>query len=158
MKIISVLGLLVILASAPLAANAQTATQVTIVSDPSVWYVSTPEGIAPSPEALIVYPELTTLPGPIPQHWNVTRLDPWTRARVIWLNGGASVVTWGTSRVLPNWHEYHTPFREMSNGKSYYTRHDLPMRHAMHAEFHMADRNDDGRITPNEHLEFFGEH
>ena len=123
--------------------------------EPSTWYVATPDGIAPSPEALIVYPELTTLPGPIPEHWNVTRLDPWTRAKVMWLNGGVRVVTWGSSRMLPNWHEYKTPFHEMSNGKRHYTREDLPLGHAMHAEFHMADRNGDGQISRYEHEDFF---
>lgn len=131
-------------------------SSITIVSDPSDWYVDTPAGPAPSPEALIQYPELTSIPGPIPEHWRVTRLDPWTEARVLWLNGSPSVVTWGTNRVLPNWHEYRTPFLEMSRGKAHYTRNDLPRGHAMHAEFHMADRNRDGRISRSEHTQFFG--
>jgi hypothetical protein len=136
-------------------AMAQQASQITIVSDPSSWYVETNQGYAPSAEALIAHPDITTLPGPIPEHWSVTRLDPWTQARVIWTQNGWVVATWSSSRILPNWHEYRTPFHEMSRGKSFYTRKDLPMGHAMLAEFHLADRNGDNRISPREHQSYF---
>ena len=150
-------GCLLAMLMLPAAAMAQTIpSSITIVSDPETWYVDTASGPAPAPEAFITYPELTTIPGPIPEHWHVTRLDPWTEARVMWLSDGPAVVTWGTNRVLPNWHEYRTPFREMSRGKSYYTREDLPKGHALLAEFHLADRNHDGKITPAEHAAFFG--
>lgn len=145
-----------LLCSLPLIATAQQASQITIVSDPSRWYTETDQGFAPSAEALIEYPDITTLPGPIPEHWNVTRLDPSTQARVIWTQNGWAVVTWGSSRILPNWHEYRTPFAEMARGKSFYTRQDLPIGHAMEAEFHMADLNGDGKISPREHRGHFG--
>lgn len=137
-------------------AYAQQASQISIVSDPSYWYTDTGAGYAPSQESLIDYPEITTLPGPIPEHWRVTRLDPWTRARVVDTSSGTAVVSWGSSRILPNWHEYRTPFREMARGKNYYTREDLPLGHALLSEFHLADRNRDGLITRQEHTRFFG--
>lgn len=137
-------------------ANAQSASQITIVSEPSMWYTETPMGFAPSAEAIISNPDITTLPGPIPEHWNVTRLDPWTYAKVIRTHNGASVVTWGSSRILPNWHEYRTPFYDMARGKNYYTKQDLPAGHALLSEFHFADTNRDGKITKQEHRAFFG--
>lgn len=88
-------------------AMAQHASQISIVSDRSTWYQddvsSQYRHSAPSPtaEQLIRHPELTTLHGPIPEHWRVTRLDPWTHARVLVLDGRVAVVTWGTSRLLP---------------------------------------------------------
>lgn len=95
---------------------------ITIVSDPATWYADErparglayvsnarcadvqsyviDERAAPPPEAFSEQPYITSLPGPIPENWHVTRLDPWTRARVMWLNGAWAVVTWGSSRAM----------------------------------------------------------
>ena len=156
------LSLLVISVLFSPVAMAQSQEQITIVSDPSTWYPHERSWdqddirwqAAPPPEAFIRHPDITTIPGPIPMHWNVTRLDPMTQARVLWTHEGWKVVTWGNNRVLPNLRDYRQPFSQLANGKSYYTRQDLPRDHAYFAEFNLIDRDHNGRISAQEHAQF----
>lgn len=152
--------LLALLASP--AAFAQEQSQITIVSDPSTWYPQERTWDehdirwqnAPPPELFIEHPEITSIPGPIPMHWNVTRLDPWTEAKVVTTHEGWKVVTWGNNRVLPNLRYYHQSFGVLSKGKSYYIPQDLPHDHAYIPEFKLIDTNHDGRVSQVEHQAF----
>lgn len=73
------------------------------------------------------------------------------QSTMIQSQGAPVTVNWGQPSTLPNASDYQVKIADLDrNGDNSISRSEVPVTHALNAEFKLVDRNRDGRITAQE--------